>query len=77
MVKSNYYGKLKRDEIKYEQMIYRCEIHNAQAKTITRQATPEETEYYQKLLEQDKHNRELMRKEKERSYGCEVKYAKC
>lgn len=76
MVKTNYFGRLKRDEIKYEQMINRCEIHNAQVDTIIRQATPEETAHYQKLLEQDKHNRELMRREKERSYNCEVKYAK-
>ena len=61
--------KKERAEFLYEQMVQRCEIHNCEAETITRMATPEETERYIELLENDKHERELAAKEKAMSYG--------
>lgn len=66
-------SKIKRDELRYEQMLYRCESHNAQAETTTRMATPEETEKYIKLIEQDKKERELASIEKARFYECEAR----
>lgn len=66
-------SKIMRDEIQYEQMVYRCELHNAQVKTTTRMATPEENEHCMKLLEQDKYERELAAKEKSRFYEYEAR----
>lgn len=68
-------GKRERDEEKYKRMVERCELHNAQVETITRFATHEETEYYTKLLEQDKYKRELAAKERARFYGTGCKGA--
>lgn len=62
-------SKRKRDEEKYKRMVERCELHNAQVETVVRAATPEENEYYTKLLEQDKYKRELAAKERARFYG--------
>lgn len=71
----NSQSKRERDEKKYKRMVERCELHNAQVETVVRAATPEENEYYTKLLEQDKYKRELAVKERARFYGTGCKNA--
>lgn len=71
----NSQSKRERDEEKYKRMVERCELHNAQVETVVRAATPEENEYYTKLLEQDKYKRELAAKERARFYGTGYKNA--
>ncbi|MCM1315871.1 MAG: hypothetical protein NC085_03590 [Muribaculaceae bacterium] len=57
-------------------MTDRCEILNALTETVVRKATPEETEYYNKLLEKDKPYREQFQKENHKRYCWEKNDAK-
>lgn len=66
------FEKKKRADFLYEQMVQRCEMHNCEAETITRMATPKETERYIEFIEQDKRERELASIEKAKFYECEA-----
>lgn len=60
-----------RAQIEYENMVKRCELHNANTTTIIRQATPEENEYYTQITEQAIKEYALNKKNKERIYTYE------
>ena len=52
----NTLNKIIRDNESHEKMIRKYEELNANAETITRMATPEETEMYLKMIEDDRQN---------------------